>query len=69
MDYPSDKLATVTVTQTNLADDSVAGIRYLVHFAPYSDVDAEKWQVVWAGQQFKCRSRRGDRDWSPDLCQ
>ena len=69
LDYPSDNLATVTITQTNLADDSVAGIRYLVHFAPYGDNDAEKWQVVWAGQQFKCQPGRGEEDWSPDLCQ
>ena len=69
LDYPSDNLATVTITQTNLADDSIAGIRYLVQFAPYSDDDAEKWQVVWAGQQFKCQPGRGEEDWSPDLCQ
>lgn len=69
LNYPSDNLATVTITQTNLADDSVAGIRHLVHFAPYADDDGEKWQVVWAGQQFKCQPGRGDRDWSPNLCQ
>lgn len=69
LDYPSSNLATVTITQTNLADDSIAGIRYLVHFAPYGDSNAEKWQVVWAGQQFKCQLGRGDGDWRPDLCQ
>ena len=69
LDYPSDNLATVTITQTNLPDDSVAGIRYLVHFAPYGDRNAQKWQVVWAGQQFKCQLGRGNEDWSPDLCQ
>ena len=69
LDYPSDNLATVTITQTNLADDSIAGIRYLINFAPYGDSDDEKWQVVWAGQQFKCQPGRGDENWSPDLCQ
>ena len=69
LEYPSDNLAIVTITQANLADDSVAGIRYLVKFAPYGDRASEKWQVVWAGQQFKCRSGRGDRDWGKDLCQ
>ena len=69
LNYPSDNLATVTITQTNLADDSVASIRYLVHFAPYGDRDAEKWQLVWAGQQFQCQPGRGDGDWGPNLCQ
>jgi WD40 repeat protein len=63
-----DKLATVKITQTKLADDSVASRRYLVEFAPYAEETAEKWQIVWAGEQFKCRSGRGHQDWSSDLC-
>lgn len=69
LEYPSENLATVTITQANLADDSVAGIRYLVKFAPYGDRASEKWLVVWAGQQFKCRSGRGHQNWGTDLCQ
>ncbi|MGL5833965.1 MAG: WD40 repeat domain-containing protein [Waterburya sp.] len=69
LDYPRENLATVTITQTNLSDDSLAAIRYLVKFAPYGDADGEQWQVIWAGQQFKCRANRGHQDWSEKLCQ
>ena len=69
VEYPNGNSATVIITQTNLADDSVAGKRYLVEFAPYSEATQKKWQVVWAGEQFKCQLGRGDREWSPDLCQ
>ena len=37
VEYPNDDLATVIITQTNLLDDSVSGIRYLVEFAPYGE--------------------------------
>ena len=67
IEYSHDNLAIVTLTQTNLTDDSVAGIRYVVKFAPYGESTAGKWQVVWAGKQFKCCSGRGDQDWSSDL--
>jgi WD40 repeat protein len=63
-----DKLATVKITQTKLADDSVLARRYLVEFAPYAEETAKKWQIVWAGEQFKCQSGRGHQDWSTDLC-
>jgi hypothetical protein len=63
-----DKLATVKITQTNLADDSVASRRYLVEFAPYAEEIAKKWQIVWAGEQFKCQLGRGNQNWSADLC-
>ncbi len=68
-EYPQDDMAIVTITQTNLLDDSLAAIRYKVKFAPYGDRDESQWQVVWAGQQFQCRVNRGDRDWSKNLCQ
>lgn len=69
LDYPRDNLAIVTITRTNLADDSVAGRRYLVEFAPYGDQVDQQWQVVWAGQKFKCQANRGHQDWGKDLCQ
>ena len=69
IDYPQDDLAVVSITQTNLLDDSVTGIRYRVKFAPYGDRDREQWQVVWAGQQFKCHQNRGHQDWNKSLCQ
>jgi len=68
VEYPNDDLANVIITQTNLLDDSVSGIRYLVEFAPYGETTQNKWQVVWAGEQFKCRQGRGHQEWSPDLC-
>ncbi|MEN9871144.1 MAG: hypothetical protein RLZZ171_2132, partial [Cyanobacteriota bacterium] len=69
VEYAPDNLATVTITQTNLADDSVASRRYLVEFAPYGAATAKKWQIVWAGEQFKCQLGRGNQNWSADLCQ
>ena len=67
-EYIKDNLARVTITQTNLTDDSVAAIRYLLEFAPYDADTDKKWQLVWAGEQFKCRQERGQQDWSSDLC-
>ena len=67
-EYIKDNLARVTITQTNLTDDSVAAIRYLLEFAPYNADTDKKWQLVWAGEQFKCRQERGQQDWSSDLC-
>ena len=69
VEYPNNNLATVIITQTNLADDSVADRRYYIEFAPYSEATQNKWQVVWAGEQFKCQQGRGQQEWSPDLCQ
>lgn len=69
LDYPQENLATVTITQNNLRDDSVAARRYLVEFASYGDQTEELWQVVWVGQQFKCQVNRGHQDWGTDLCQ
>jgi WD40 repeat protein len=68
IEHAADNLTTVKITQTNLADDSVAGRRYLVEFAPYGEQTAKKWQLVWAGEQFKCQSGRGHQDWSAELC-
>ena len=68
LDYPQENLAVVTITQTNLADDSVAAIRYRVEFAPYGGQDQKQWQVIWAGQQFQCRRDRSHQDWGKNLC-
>ena len=67
-EYINDNLAQVTITQTNLPDDSVAAIRYLLEFAPYGAETEQKWQLVWAGEQFKCRQGRGQQDWGSNLC-
>lgn len=66
--YPTENLATVEITQTNLVDDSVADISYLVKFAPYGDRTEEQWRVIWAGQKFRCQQNRGHQDWGTDLC-
>ena len=67
--YPTENKAVVTITQTNLADDSVLGIRYRVEFAPYASMsENQKWRVIWAGKQYKCQSNRGHQDWSTELC-
>ena len=68
IEYPGENLAVVEITQTNLADDSIADIRYLVKFAPYGDRAEEQWRVVWAGQQVRCQQNRGHQDWGTDLC-
>ncbi len=68
VDYPQDRQAVVTITQTQLADDSIAAIRYRVEFAPYGDDTEQQWQVVWAGRQWQCQPGRGDRHWSTELC-
>ena len=68
--YPQENKAVVTIGQTNLADDSIAGIRYRVEFAPYGSIsEDQQWRVIWAGEQYKCQSHRGHQDWSLDLCQ
>ncbi|MGK7935571.1 MAG: WD40 repeat domain-containing protein [Xenococcaceae cyanobacterium] len=70
VDYPQENKAVVTISQINLADDSVAGIRYRVEFAPYGSMSEDQvWRVIWAGQQYKCRSNRGHQDWAMELCQ
>lgn len=68
--YPQENKAVVTVSQTNLADDSISGIRYRVEFAPYVSLSGHKqWRVIWAGEQYRCQSNRGHQDWSRELCQ
>ena len=68
VDYPQEDIAVVIITQTNLLDDSVAGIRYQVKFAPYGNSTAKLWQVVSAGQQFKCHRHRGHQHWNQNFC-
>lgn len=68
LDYPQDNQAVVIITQTRLADDSVAAIRYRVELAPYGNDADEQWQVVWAGRQWQCQQNRGHQDWSTELC-
>ncbi|MEL6439196.1 MAG: hypothetical protein AAFQ80_08100 [Cyanobacteria bacterium J06621_8] len=64
-EFPQNNLALVTVTQSKLRDDSVEGHRYLLEFVPYGE---EQWQLIWAGEQFRCWQGRGQQNWATDLC-
>lgn len=64
MDTNNSKQAVVTITQTNLPDDSVKSIRYRIDFKS----DQSQWQMEWAGKQFVCQQGRGSQDWSKELC-
>jgi hypothetical protein len=67
VNYPQPDRAIAILTQTGLADDSVAGMRYRIELVPADSADAQ-WQVTWAGRQYKCREGRGHQDWSTELC-
>ncbi len=54
----------VTVISLHGGDDSVLGSRYRLEF---EKIDEERWQVVWAGQQWKC-VRSNTREWTTQLC-
>lgn len=64
VDNSSPEQSIVTITQTNLPDDSVNSILYRIVF---KSVDSQ-WQMEWAGQQFICQPGRGNQDWSKELC-
>ena len=67
-ELPQENLALVTITQTKLSDDSVEGYRYLLEFVPYGEEQEQKWQLVWAGEQWRCWQGRGQQNWGTDLC-
>ncbi len=54
----------ITVTSFHGGDDSVAGGRYRIEF---EKIDQERWQVVWAGKQWKC-VRSDSKEWTVQLC-
>ena len=59
----------VSITQTELLDDSVKGIRYLIEFEPHDNsLSNPQWQMTWAGQQFICQPGRGEQDWTKSYC-
>lgn len=60
----TSEMATVTLTQTGLLDDSVEGIRYWLEF----DAGENAWEMVWAGRQVRCYPGRGSQEWSTELC-
>jgi len=70
VEYPQPNLAIVTIIQTGVLDDSIAGIRYRVELLPTveSAQTGKEWKIVWAGSQVKCYPGRGHQDWSTKEC-
>jgi hypothetical protein len=70
--YPQANQAVVIITQTGLADDSVAAIKYRVELSTFGRsilvTSPRVWQMVWAGSQVKCRLGRGEQNWSTKNC-
>jgi hypothetical protein len=64
VDNSNPERAIVTITQTNLPDDSVNSIRYRIDFKR----EDSQWQMEWAGQQFICQPGRGNQNWSKEVC-
>lgn len=62
---PDSNQVIVTLTQTGLLDDSVAGMRYRAEFTSHEE---GSWQLLWLGRQQKCYPGRGNTDWSTELC-
>ncbi len=61
---PDQKI--ITLTQTNLKDDSVAAIRYRLEFTQKSD---HRWELTWVGRQQQCRRGPTEpNEWTPELC-
>ncbi len=59
----------VTITQTNLPDDSVQSVRYRLEFSSVQSASGESlWRMTWVGRQQICRLGRGAQDWSAEVC-
>ncbi|MGB7440187.1 MAG: hypothetical protein WA919_03905 [Coleofasciculaceae cyanobacterium] len=70
VEYPKANQAIVTITTTDVADDSVNGIRYRVELEKNQSAKTGKnWEIVWAGSQYKCQPGRGHQDWQAEFCQ
>jgi hypothetical protein len=57
---------TLLLTQMNLTDDSVKGIRYRLNFE--FDQGQGKWQLVSGGRQFTCYRGESPDQWTTELC-
>ncbi|MGK7930648.1 MAG: hypothetical protein AB4041_04350 [Microcystaceae cyanobacterium] len=57
---------TLLLTQMNLPDDSVKGIRYNLNFE--FDQSQGKWQLVSGGRQFSCYRGDNPNEWTTELC-
>jgi hypothetical protein len=57
---------TLMLTQMNLPDDSVKGIRYRLMFE--FDQSIGKWRLVEGGRQFSCRRGENTQAWTINTC-
>ena len=64
LNKPTANKAVAIITQMDLEDDSVRGIRYWVEL----DRTGQQWKIVWVGYQVRCRQGRGHQNWSPVNC-
>ncbi|MBE9061169.1 hypothetical protein [cf. Phormidesmis sp. LEGE 11477] len=55
----------VTVTNEGFVDDAIAAKRDRLEF---EKVDEQRWQIVWAGDQQRCRRGRDLEEWTTQLC-
>ena len=55
----------VIITNEGMADDSVGAQRYRLEFEP---IDDQRWQIVWAGTQQRCRRGDNSEEWVTQLC-
>ena len=62
---PFADYSVVIVTNDGSADDSVGGNRYRLEF---EKTDDQRWQLVWAGTQQRCRRSGNPEEWTTQLC-
>ncbi|MFP4694753.1 MAG: WD40 repeat domain-containing protein [Halothece sp.] len=56
----------VTVTQTNLKDDSVGAMQYRLEFEQHSE---GTWELTWVGHKQQCRRGPTEpNEWTTELC-
>jgi hypothetical protein len=61
--------AIVTLTQTDLGDDSIEDKRYRVEVVREgTPTGRNSWEIVWAGSQQRCQPGRGSQVWTTELC-
>lgn len=60
----TDRTALVILTQTGLADDSIAGMRYRLEFIR----EGNQWRLNWVGRQVLCQPGRGSQAWRKEKC-
>lgn len=62
--YSRPDTAIILLTKEGLADDSLFAIKTRVEMRRAKN----GWQVIWAGEQYKCHQGRGSQAWSAKLC-